>query len=86
MASLRISFYTIVKVRTWQIQKKVIVLHFNPHHHEGGDSRSRSCPDGVLYFNPYHREGGDAFAMYRAPLLSNFNPHHREGGDLSLMG
>ena len=45
MASLRISFYTIVKVRTWQIQKRVIVLHFNPYHREGGDELKEMLVD-----------------------------------------
>ena len=81
MASLRISFYTIVKVRTWQIQKRVIVLHFNPYHREGGDELKEMLVDEYVNFNPHHREGGDPGAETPVTSATDFNPHHREGGD-----
>ena len=59
MASLRISFYTIVKVRTWQIQKRVIVLHFNPYHCEGDDTDNDSASAAGFDFNPRHCEDDD---------------------------
>ena len=84
MASLRISFYTIVKVRTWQIQKRVIVLHFNPYHREGGDGKTVLPWEPYSDFNPHHREGGDFKPISTKCPGNDFNPHHREGGDLNL--
>ena len=35
------------------------VLHFNPHHREGGDQIWKGGVEMAVDFNPHHREGGD---------------------------
>ncbi len=57
--------------------------YFNPLHHEGGDTVSRTFIPEPNYFNPLHHEGGDEYPLTRNfSLTCDFNPLHHEGGDL----
>ena len=58
---------------------------FNPHSHEGSDSRLWKNIRDQCNFNPHSHEGSDWQARGSRRLYNHFNPHSHEGSDLAAV-
>ena len=56
---------------------------FNPHSHEGSDSKDWQRHRQPGNFNPHSHEGSDSIVWSVRSMRRDFNPHSHEGSDAS---
>ena len=61
--------------------KRGVKKYFNPHSHEGSDSKRNTIQTIRYNFNPHSHEGSDFYIGTTKPTKGDFNPHSHEGSD-----